>query len=62
MASLFNEPRQEAQGAVIDIPWTLDRAVAVFLNRWCHRAMGDREVAERELRELIELAIKVPPN
>lgn len=39
-----------------EIPWTLDRAVAVFLNRWCHRALGERDAAERELRALIARA------
>ena len=42
-----------------EVPWTLDRALATFLNRWCHRALGDRAVAEQELRELIALAKEV---
>ena len=36
----------------IDVPRTLDQAIAVFLNRWHWR--GPREVVEQELRELIE--------
>lgn len=48
--------RAPAEVPVIEIPWTLERAIATFLNRWCHRALGDRDAAERELNELIDLA------
>lgn len=44
------EPRAERSD---DIPQTEDQAIARFLTRWCHRAMGDRAMAEQELRELI---------
>lgn len=43
----------EPQREIEDIPFTLDMAIARFLTRWCHRALGDRAVAEQELRELI---------
>ena len=32
--------------------------VTVFLNRWCHRALGDRAMAEKELRELIASPVR----
>lgn len=48
----YDEPAKE------EIPWTLDRAIAVFLNRWCHRALGERTDAERELRDLIAQGVK----
>ena len=35
------------------IPFTREDAIQRFLNRWCHRALGDRAMAEKELRELI---------
>lgn len=61
MSGLFSNIPDELNhapltGAQREIAWTLDRAVAAFLNRWCHRALGDRADAERELRELIDLA------
>lgn len=42
---------QQPAGGGIDLPWSLDRAIGTFLNRWAWRT--DREVVERELRELI---------
>lgn len=45
-----DEPRPDQHA---DIPQTEDMAIQLFLNRWCHRAMGDRAMAEQELRELI---------
>lgn len=41
-----------------ELPFTLDDAITRFLNRWCHRALGDRHVAEQELRELIARAVR----
>lgn len=35
----------------VDIPWTLNRAITVFLNHWSWR--GERAVIEQELRQLI---------
>jgi hypothetical protein len=48
------DPALPSDQNVTVIPWTAERGIAVFLNRWCHRALGDRDDAERELRELIE--------
>lgn len=42
----------DALGAEL-IPQTEAMAINLFLSRWCHRAMGDRAMAEQELRELI---------
>lgn len=49
MSDLFPEDRPTP--GVVVVPDTLDRLVAVFLNRWHWR--GDRAVVERELRALI---------
>ena len=43
--------------AAEEVQWTLDRAVAVFLNRWAFNWRGERSVIERELRELIAEAV-----
>jgi hypothetical protein len=48
------EPRYVDSERVISIPWTLDAAIATFLNRWTWR--GDRAVVEKELRVLIQRA------
>lgn len=60
---LFTEtpvaPQRDEDGVEV-IPQTLDQQIAVFLTRWCHRAMGDRAVAERELRELIAAGRQAP--
>lgn len=42
-----------------DLPWDLDRAVTVFLHRWCFNWRGEQATLERELRELIADARKV---
>lgn len=43
-------------------PWTQDRAIAVFLNRWAHNWRGERKVIEYELRELIAEAKRHDPR
>ena len=40
----------------IEIPWTLDSAIRVFLHRWSWR--DNKAVIEKELRELIAEAKK----
>ena len=53
MADLFpDEPIPQD----INIPWTLDGAIRVFLHRWGWR--DDKAVIEKELRELIAEAKK----
>lgn len=57
MDTLFAHTAPESTLPQVDVLWTADRAIATFLNRWCHRALGDRAAAEQELRELIDLAL-----
>lgn len=56
--SLFDQPSTEPvrEGDVLVYPWTLDRAVTVFLNRWAFNWRGERAVIEKELRQLIAAA------
>ena len=54
MSDLF--PIEALPAEMPDVTLTLDEEIALFLNRWCHRALGDRADAERELRALIEMA------
>ena len=50
--SLFDDAPVEAE-VTSDVVWTLDRAIAVFLNRWAFNWRGERTVIEQELRQLI---------
>jgi hypothetical protein len=56
MSDLFAglpESQQPFAGQPEEIPWTLDRAIDVFLHRWAFNWRAERGVIESELRALI---------
>ena len=63
MTNLFTGLSESPQPITRDmevLPWTLDQAVTVFLNRWIPRVLSAENLPtiEAELRELIADAIE----
>jgi hypothetical protein len=56
---LFEDGEPAEDGVVEVIPFSVDKAIDVFLNRWLHRALyGDRDVLAGELKALVDQAVR----